>query len=89
MRLSHFSPLFFVEDEISFDMEHFSTELDSLKRREPAAKKLEEQEQEVRGGFEIANLRYSTKSVPFPRNTEKQFYAKFLKFMKRFFAKFC
>jgi hypothetical protein len=34
-------------------MEHFSTELDSLKRREPAAKKLEEQEQEVRGGFEI------------------------------------
>ena len=53
MRLSHIH-LCFVEDEISFDMEHFSTELDSLKRREPATKKLEEQEQEVRVGHEIA-----------------------------------
>jgi hypothetical protein len=73
-------------------MEHFSTELDSLKRREPAAKKLEEQEQEVRGGFEIVfrefrELRYSTKSFPFPRNN--QFDAKFLQFLKRFFAKLC
>jgi hypothetical protein len=53
MRLSHIF-LCFAEDEISFDMEHFSTELDSLKRREPATKKLEEQEQEVRVGHEIA-----------------------------------
>ncbi len=93
MRFSHIF-LCFVEDEISFDMEHFSTELDSLKRREPAAKKLEEQEQEVKGGFEIVFWEFRESAIfheifPLPRNTEKQFDAKLLKFMKRFFAKFC